>query len=327
MDCGRDHDGGRHVLALRQSGDVSTRAAEEQRDLLVAAAVPSRAPECKRLPRAGPACDSELMSTPTRSAASSARRSPVFRAAARVGFAVNGLLNIVIGAIAMGVIGGSAGGADPNGALAGLAQGPGGQVLVWVTAVGMAALGLWQFGSAALEREPDRRRRWMSRAKLVGKGIAYVAISIIAIRVALRGSSGGGSTEEDLTATALRNPGGVVLIVLVGLGAVAVGAYLVVKGIKRRFLEDVTLPGGTLGTATTWLGIVGYVARGIAIAIIGVLFIAAALTADPSKAGGLDDALAALAALPFGKVLLIGIGLGFLASGLYSIVRAKYAKL
>lgn len=262
------------------------------------------------------------------SAARRAQSSPAARIAARTGFAMNGLLNAAIGVIAIGIaVSGASGTADPNGALTGLAQGPGGQLIIWVIAVGMLALGLWQLASATLVRETDSKKRLAARVKLVGKGIAYLAIGVIAARIALSGGSGGGGGEESFTATALATPGGVVLVVLVGLGALGVGVYMVVKGVRRTFLDDLTAPSGTLRAPITVVGVVGYVARGIAFAVIGVLFIAAAVTADASQAGGLDDALAALAALPYGQVVLVAIGVGFIAYGIYSVVRARYAKL
>jgi hypothetical protein len=268
------------------------------------------------------------MSNRTRSTASRARNTPALRTAARLGIAVNGFLNIAIGATALGIVGsGVSGSASPNGALSGLAQGPGGQLLIWVIAVGMLALGLWQFASAALESESDRRKRWMSRVKLIGKGVAYLAIAGIAVRVAVQGASGGGGAEEDLTARLLATPGGVVLVVLIGLLTFAIGGYLVVKGARKKFLDDLSVPAGAIGKATTVLGVTGYVARGLAFGVIGILFLVAAGTADPSTAGGLDAALAALAALPFGQVLLVAVAIGFIAFGVYSVVRARFAKL
>ncbi len=248
------------------------------------------------------------------------------RTAARLGFAVNGLLNVMIGVLALGVVGSAAGGsADPNGALTGLAQAPGGQLLIWVIVVGMLALAIWQLATAVQERDVDRKRRWAARAKSVGKGVAYLALAVIGIRVTLNASGGG--AEEDLTAAALSTPGGVVLVVLAGLVALGVGGYMIVKGVRQKFLDDVTLPAGAVKKVTTVLGIVGYVARGVAIAAIGFLFLAAAVTSDASQAGGLDDALAALAALPLGKVLLVAIALGFIAYGVYGSARARFAKL
>ncbi len=268
------------------------------------------------------------MSQTARDTASRAQDSTAFRVAARLGYAVNGLLNIVIGGIALSVAGtGATGSANPDGALTGLAEAPGGQVLIWVIAVGTAALGLWELASAILRRSSGGKRAWADRAKHIGKAITYLAISSIAVRVALSGSGGGGSQEEDLTSTILANPGGVVLVVLIGLLALGVGGYMVAKGARRKFLQDVAPPAGAARKATTALGIVGYIARGIAIAVIGILFITAGFTANASEAGGLDDALAALAALPFGQIILVCIGIGFIAYGIYSVVRARYARL
>ena len=88
------------------------------------------------------------------------------------------------------------------------------------------------------------------------------------------------------------------LLVLVGLVILGVGVAFVVRGIRRDFEKQLSLPAGKLGDGIRTLGIVGYVAKGIAIAVVGVLFVVAAVTHDPEKAGGLDAALKSLAALP-----------------------------
>ena len=75
------------------------------------------------------------------------------------------------------------------------------------------------------------------------------------------------------------------------------------------------------------LGQVGYSARGVALGAVGVLFVVAAVTTDPQKADGLDGALRAFADLPFGKVVLVVIGLGWVAAGVYTALRAKLARL
>lgn len=81
------------------------------------------------------------------------------------------------------------------------------------------------------------------------------------------------------------------------------------------------------GTVVVAFGVIGFVARGIAIAAVGVLFAVAAVTVDPSKATGLDGALHAFTSLPFGRSLLTGIGIGWCASGLYGAVRAFRAPM
>jgi len=269
------------------------------------------------------------MPTPgARSTASRIRSTPGFRTAAKGGFAVNGLLNIVIGVLAISVAatGSSENDADQSGALQQLAQAPGGMLLMAVIAIGLIALGLWSITAGILESDDDTKKRWQARLKFFGKAIAYFVIGGSAVSVLL-GDGGSGGGEESATATLLAAPGGVVLVVLVGLGAIGVGGYMVVKGVKQKFRDDLMMPSGTAGRVTTVLGVVGYVSRGIAIAVIGVLFIIAAVTADPEQAGGLDAALAALAALPFGVVVLVAVGAGFVAYGVYNFVRARYARI
>jgi hypothetical protein len=58
-----------------------------------------------------------------------------------------------------------------------------------------------------------------------------------------------------------------------------------------------------------------------------VLFIAAAATTDADQAGGLDSALKALLKLPLGPWVVGVVGAGFIAYGIYSMVRARYARL
>ncbi len=87
------------------------------------------------------------------------------------------------------------------------------------------------------------------------------------------------------------------------------------------------MPAGSLGRGITALGVAGYIAKGVALVAVGVLFIVGAVTADPSRATGLDGALQALAGLPAGVAVLAITGLGLVAYGLYCGARARYAKL
>ena len=67
--------------------------------------------------------------------------------------------------------------------------------------------------------------------------------------------------------------------------------------------------------------------KGVALAIVGVLFVTAAATANPSKATGLDGALHTLRDQPAGVALLVIVALGFIAYGIYSFARARYGRI
>ena len=76
-----------------------------------------------------------------------------------------------------------------------------------------------------------------------------------------------------------------------------------------------------------WLGTLGYVAKGVAFAIVGALLVDAAVTDDPQKSTGLDAALRTLAHEPFGEFLLIVVGVGIAAFGVYCFFQARYRKV
>ncbi|WP_448809509.1 DUF1206 domain-containing protein [Agromyces bauzanensis] len=260
--------------------------------------------------------------------ARSAQNTRTFRALARVGYVVLGLVHIIIGAIAISVAVGAGGGeADQGGAMEQVSRVPFGTVVLWVIALGLFALGVWQVAEAILERDPDTKKKWGRRAKYVGTAVAYVAIGATALTYALGGQSDSSQSSEQMTAQLLAAPGGIILLVLIGLVVLGVGVAFIVRGIRRSFEKHLALPAGAVGDGVRVLGTVGYVAKGIAIAVVGVLFLVAALTHDPEKAGGLDAALKSLAALPFGQVILWLVGAGLIVYGVYCFARAKYARL
>jgi hypothetical protein len=267
------------------------------------------------------------MTDEVQSAARSASRSRPFQIVARLGYAVNGLLHILIGAIAIGIARGAGGEADASGALSGLASTPGGVFVLWTIVIGLAALGLWQVAEAILVPSPDPKKKWGHRAIELGKAVAYLAIAGTALIFAMGGSSDSGGDAQGFTSAMLATPGGVVVLVIVGLGICVIGGFFVVRGVTKKFTEDLTVPSGTVGRVVVGLGIFGYVAKGIALGVVGILFLVAAFTVDASESTGLDGALKALVELPFGPAILIFVAIGLIAHGLYSFVRARRARL
>ncbi|HEY8590146.1 MAG TPA: DUF1206 domain-containing protein [Naasia sp.] len=264
----------------------------------------------------------------TSASAGRLQQSKAFQTLARVGYAMNGVLHILIGVLAITVAIGAGGAeADQGGALGALAQTPGGAVLLWVVVVGLAALGLWQVVQTVTARGKDGKEIWGHRAKEAGKAVAYLAVAATAYGYAQGGGSNSEQGVEGATASLLASPLGVAAVLLLAAIALGVGGYFVYKGATEKFREDLAVPSGSAGTGTVLLGKVGYIAKGIAILIVGILFAVAAFTHDPSQAGGLDGALKALASLPFGAVLLVLVGLGFIAYGIYCMVRAARARL
>lgn len=256
--------------------------------------------------------------TSSRSTARRAGDHPVVTAGARLGYAANGVLHLLIGWLALQLAwGGSSGEADQGGALRMLAGTPVGGALLWVVAAGFALLALWQLLEAAVEPELG------DRLKHLGKAVLYAALTATAVTVVQGASSSGSGSSAGVTARVMEQPWGPALMVVAGLGVLVVAGYHVVKGWTSGFLSDLE---GHPGTWAERLGRIGYIAKGVALAVVGVL-LALVPRAGSEEAPGLDGALRTVVELPFGPYLLTLVALGLAAYGLYSFARARYAEV
>lgn len=241
---------------------------------------------------------------------------------ARLGYAVSGLLHLLIGWIALRVAWGGGGRtADQSGALGTLAAEPGGKLVLWVAVVGFALLAVWQLTEAVTGAHGAKGS---DRVKAASKLVLYAALAWTALKFASGGGSSSKQQSVDITAKLMQHSGGRLLVGLVGLVIVAVGCYHVYKGWARKFLQDLQ---GHPGTWATRAGRIGYVAKGVALGVVGVLFVLAGAHKQPGKATGLDGALRTLRGGPFGSWLLSAVALGLAAYGLYCFARSRYTKV
>lgn len=250
------------------------------------------------------------------------------RVLARCGFVMLGLVHIIIGAIAISVATHAGGGeADQSGAMSQIARTGGGIVLLWVMAIALAALTVWQIAQVILVREREVPKRWAKRASEAGKGIAYAVLAVLAVIFAFGGRASSHRTSETTSQHLLATPGGVFVVAAIGLVVFSIGAGFVFLGVRGSFRKQLRMPSGAIGRAITVVGVVGYVAKGVALDVVGVLFVIAAVTGDAQKAGGLDSALRSLRHLAFGELLLWIVGCGLIVYGVYCGIRAVRARL
>jgi hypothetical protein len=191
----------------------------------------------------------------------------------------------------------------------------------------MVFLVIWRLLEFAFgyPEESDDKKRWRKRATSLGKAIIYGAIGWSAVQTAT-GSGGGKGGTDSTTAKLMDLPAGPWIVGAVGLAIIGYGGSLVVRGWTEKFREHLDAQGqsGKDGSAYVTMGKVGYIAKGIAIGLVGGLFVYAAITHDAKKSGGLDQALQKVLEFPFGQVLLIAIGLGIAAYGVFCFARAKH---
>lgn len=247
--------------------------------------------------------------------------------AGRIGYAVKGVLYLLLGVLAVqaAMSGGSAEG--QTGALQTVADGAFGGVLLTALAIGLAAYAAWRLALAVLdpERQGTDTEGLVHRAGYLVSAASYGTLAFAAYRILSGGGSGGDGAEEGAQA-ALALPGGRIALALVALGVIAYGAYEIRRAIQTSFMDKLALDGLAAKNRATIqrLGRAGLLARGVVYGLIGLGFAAAAYRYDPDEARGLDESLAALRDATYGAVLLGVVGLGLAAYGLYCGVNARY---
>lgn len=283
--------------------------------------------EASREPRGEATLDAALGEAAD--AAEAASNSRALDVVARWGFAVMALLHIVIGAIAVALVLGAPGQAEPTGAIEQLAANPWGPAVMWTCFVGCAGLALWQLSEATL------RARHLPRGERLGKlvssgflGIAYGSIGFTFASFAVGVRSDSGQSTAAFSEALLNRPLGAPLLIGIGLTVSGIGVYFVVKGLGKKFKEELRRFEGThRGHLVSGLGVAGHVAKGLALVLTGLLFVVAAATNDPGSSTGLDGSLKALQHHPFGPYLLVAIGAGFIAYGAFALIRARFGRM
>jgi hypothetical protein len=248
---------------------------------------------------------------------------------ARVGLTARGVIYILIGWVAILIaLGKSAGQADQQGALQLLAGKPYGLVSLWLLGIGFAAYAVWRLSEAAFG-VPGEGNGAGPRLKSLVRALVYASFALLTIKVIAGTQGSQAGQQQDATASVMRHTGGRLLVGIVGLIIVIAGLALVVEGVRHKFMKQLQTSQMSLRTrrAVERLGMVGTVARGVVFALAGVLVIDAALTYQPSKAGGLDKALLTLRNQPFGEWLLILAALGLIAFGVYGLCEARWRRV
>jgi hypothetical protein len=266
-------------------------------------------------------------------AAGRAGNSDALENLARVGLIAYGVVHLLIAWLALQLAWGGGGqSADQSGAMGTLAASPVGKPLLWVLAIGLVALALWQIAEVLRWRSgwsatgEVRKRAVKKTVKAVAKTLVYAALAYTAFRFATGGGSSSSAQQQQTAAGVFGWPGGRWLVGLVGLVVIGVGVHHVLKGVKKSFLDEIDLASAPPGAerTVTRLGQVGYPAKGVALGVVGALLVWSAATFDPAKASGLDGALRTVLDAPFGKALLTLVALGIAAFGAFCFVRARY---
>lgn len=255
-----------------------------------------------------------------------ARRDDWSERVGRVGMVIYGLVHLAVAVLALELALGHQSNASTNGAMATLAQHSYGPLILWLIGIGMLLLVVWRaVQTMAAFKEFDGLEAWWNAAIRVGTGVVYGYLGYLALRYAV-GAGSSSSGAQSATARLMDLTFGQWLVGLVGLVVLGFGVGMIIRGITGQFLEILDREGrhGTSGRTYRIVGAIGHAAKGVAFGIVGVLVGYAALTHDPRKSGGLDQALHAVLGQPYGPLLLVVIAVGIACYGLFCFARARH---
>jgi len=251
---------------------------------------------------------------------------------ARAGLTARGVIYVLIGILAIEIAFGNSGHkADQSGAVRVVASTPVGALLLWLLVAGFVGMALWRL-SEALYGGPGADGRKASNRLIAGfKAVLYgfIAFGIAKYALGLGAPKSSNKQTVDLTSTAMREPGGRILVGIVGVVLLGVGAWLAWRAFEKKFVEEIKTGEMSPRTrrAVVAFGRVGGIARGIVFGAAGLFLLIAAVTAHAHKAKGIDATLRAFTKTPAGPWLLVLIALGLVIFGVYSLAEARWRRV
>jgi hypothetical protein len=248
----------------------------------------------------------------------------------RLGYLAKALVYILVGVLALRVAAGMRGGrlTDPGGALYVVLGQPFGTTLLFLVAIGLLTYAAWRMAEAILRRRRHRRAGYVERGLTIIRALVYGAIGVQAMKLAL-GLRGGDTGPQPLVREALQWPFGEWMILIAGIGVGCYGLVEIKDGWTGKL--EPNLDAATLRRcAGNWavnLARGGIGARGVLLVLLAAGLVRAALARRASEAGGLDESLVILNAMPQGSLLLGAAAAGVLGYGVYQLLHARYADL
>lgn len=251
---------------------------------------------------------------------------------ARAGLAARGVMYVLVGLLAVQIAFGQGGHhADRSGAVRLVARTPFGTVALWLLVIGFGGMALWRLSEAAYGAAGPDGGKASTRLASLGRAVFYgfACFSILEYALGIGAPQSSNQQSRDLTAQAMKLPGGQVIVGLIGLAFLIAAVRLAYNAYKKKFLKKLSL--GAMRPAayraTEKLGQIGGIARATVFGTVGVFLIVAAIQFQPGKAKGIDSALRTLARTPFGPWLLVLVAAGLVTFGVYSFCEARWRRV
>lgn len=243
-------------------------------------------------------------------------RESKFQWLARFGFLTRGLLYIVIATLVIG----SGRTEDLTGVMEYLSRDFGRWLMIFMIA-GLTGYGAWRVCDAVFGMDSGRHhpKAWRRRIAAGISGLIYLYLAYKALRLLLSGRAPPGDVQQN-AAAALHLPAGELALLIAAAVLVGAGFVQLCKAATCSFLRH--LDARAQRPLASWLGRLGYAARGVIFLTVGWLLVRAGLDHSAAEAGGLEQALDTLRG-----PLQFPVAAGLALFGCYSLVEARFRSI
>lgn len=247
------------------------------------------------------------------------------------GLIAKGIVYTILGVLALmaafEVGGQSSKDADRTGVFNLLNRSIAGNLLLPLLATGLVCYSMWRF--VVVYRSANRvNKDWRKSGRYLLSGIVYLFAAFSAFKIIFTNSGKSGDSQQKFASELLSKPFGQWLLGIAALVVAGIGVYQVYYGLSEKYKKHVNQMNQHSKASDLILsaGKSGYVARGIVWLIISYMMLQAAIAASSSKAGNTGKAFEILENSPMGSYLLGTLGIGLIAYGFFTFIRARYEK-
>jgi membrane-associated phospholipid phosphatase len=255
---------------------------------------------------------------------------PVVQSFERLGFAVRGVLWMVMGVLLVASAFGFGRQVDLYGSVRFLLENPWRGAIAVVVVLAIGGYAVWGYVRTFLD--PLRRGRSLgglvARMGFLSSALSYTLVVAFTLILGFTSASASDSAPVD-TASAFVLLEGYGAVYLLAAIVVAIGISQAIDGWREPFTRDVLIedaPHGALFHAWTWLGRIGFWARAVVFVLLGFLIVTES-AAGSSWSTSFTHAFEWMNRLPGGWAVVSTLGIGLIALGLHSFGSARWMRL
>ncbi len=244
---------------------------------------------------------------------------------ARAGYLSRGWVYLISGGFTLLAAYSSTEPKGTKGSLRVLLNAPFGRILLGLTVIGLILYSIWRFTQSVKDTDDHGMgpKGVAVRGGLFISSITHLSLAYWAMKL-IEGSAHDDMGSKDWVSFIMEQSWGPYAIMFVSIGVLGAGIAHISKGVKAGFMKYFkTKP----STKLKYFCQFGLISKGVAFIGVAFLFYQVSQSNLGHEEAKLKSSLELIQNLAFGEILLLTMGLGLIAFGIYSMIESKYRKV